>query len=296
MMKLYLACCLALLLPEATQAQQNPLVDASWLRQRMHEGDLVLFHIGRETDYNQEHIEGAIFLSSQDYTHDDEKAHIVFDLPADDTLKDLFEAKGLTNQKDVVIYTTESWIPLVTRLYFTLDYLGHGHKTYILDGGLVAWKNAQFETTKTVPKPQKGKFKIRPNRGLLADKKYVLNSIEDENTNIVDCRAQVFYNGIEPTHGARLGRVPTARTIPYTTLYENTEIGAYTFKPLEELSKIFESQALNRDKDLVLYCHIGMQLTVIYTAAKMLGYNRIKIYDGSFYEWGPDKSVPVEVD
>ena len=62
------------------------------------------------------------------------------------------------------------------------------------------------------------------------------------------------------------------------------------------MTTIFEGQGLKKNRSVVLYCHIGMQLTVIYTAAKMLGYEDIRIYDGSFHEWGPDETLPIEVD
>jgi len=282
------------LLPSAISAQESRLVDAEWLQKRMGKGNLVIFHIGREEDYQKEHIDGAIYLAPSEYTYDDDVR--VFDLPTDEVLKDLFESKGVSNNKDVVIYTPKNWIPLVTRLYFTLDYLGHGSKTYILDGGLVAWKAIDGDVSERAPELVKRSFDIKPNINLLADKQEVLASIEDENVDIVDCRAQVYYTAIEATHGARKGRVPGAKTIPYTTLYQETDIGAYKFKTLDEIAEIFESQKLKKNQDIVLYCHIGMQLTVVYTAAKLLGYEKVKMYDGSFREWGPDETLPIEID
>ncbi|MEP5614156.1 MAG: rhodanese-like domain-containing protein, partial [Cyclobacteriaceae bacterium] len=71
---------------------------------------------------------------------------------------------------------------------------------------------------------------------------------------------------------------------------------AYKFKALDEIEGIFEGQKLKKDQNIVLYCHIGMQLTVVYTAAKLLGYENVKMYDGSFREWGPDETLPIEVD
>ncbi|MEQ9383439.1 MAG: rhodanese-like domain-containing protein [Imperialibacter sp.] len=272
----------------------NILVDANWLKNRMKQNDLVILHIGMEENYKKEHIPGAVFIAGDEYTVDNDPH--VFDLPPDATLKNTLESKGVSSSTDVVIYTGENWIPMVTRLYFTFDYLGHASKTYVLNGGLTAWKDGGGALSSETPSRAKGIFSIKPNPGLVADQVYVLKSIKDANTNIVDCRAAVFYNGIEPTHGARKGRIPGAKTIPYTSLYEKTSTGAYEFKSLEDLGAIFTAQGLSKDKQLVLYCHIGMQLTVVYTSAKLLGYTDIKIYDGSFHEWGPNEKLPIEID
>ncbi|WP_370087213.1 sulfurtransferase [Ekhidna sp.] len=297
MQKLKLLILFSLLIPCLGVAQKSSiLVGPEWLDKRMQNENLVIFHIGKEEDFKEEHIPGAIYLSSRDYTIGTEDRSIVFDLPTDEDLKALFEKNGLTNETDVVIYTPANWIPLVTRLYFTLDYLGHGHKTYILDGGIVAWKNGGRAISTDVISPKKGVFKISPNKALLADEDYMLASIENTGNTIVDCRSEVYYKGIEPTHGARPGRIPTAKNIPYTSLYEPSDIGAYQFKSLEELETIFKAQGLSKDEPLVLYCHIGMQLTVVYTTAKLLGYKDVRMYDGSFHEWGPNENLPIELD
>lgn len=294
MQKLKLIALPLFFLAQAAHAQRNPLVDAQWLKNRLPAGKLVVFHISQEENYKNEHIPGAVFISPSEYTVDDDPR--VFDLPEETALKSLLESNGVGNDTDVVIYTGENWIPLVTRLYFTLDYLGHAGKTYILDGGLAAWKAAGGAVSQEIPKPAKAVFQPKPNPELLVSGDQVKASIDKAGTSIVDCRAPVFYQGIEPTHGARKGRVPGAKNIPYNTLYDNAGSGAYKFKSAEQLAEIFEGQGLSKDKELVLYCHIGMQLTVVYTAARMLGYENVKIYDGSFHEWGPDESLPIELD
>lgn len=289
-----IGCLLFLFAGELTAQNRDRLVSPEWLEKRMKEGNLVIFHIGRAPDYQEAHIPGAVFISSQEYTIDDDVR--VFDLPEKAALQSLFEKKGLTNDHMVVIYTAENWIPLVTRLYFTLDYLGHGAKTFILDGGMKEWQSKGGPLTSEVPEVTPGNFQITPDDNLLADRAYVRSALENDAIDIVDCRSAVYYTGIEPTRGARNGRMPGAKTIPYTSLYEASDSGAYKFIDTDRMRKIFLAQGLSPDRELVLYCHIGMQLTVVYTTAQILGYQNIKIYDGSFHEWGPDESLPVELD
>lgn len=284
-------------LPVCLMAQKpNILVDSDWLSERLDKSNVVVLHIGTQEDFNKEHIPGALFVSPGDYTYDDRENNIVFDRPEDDVLKTYFESLGIENDTEVVIYTPVNWIPLVTRLYFTFDYVGHGDKTYILDGGLVAWKASGGKVSKEEREPVKSVFQITPFKSLLADTKYMQSSIENNGNTIIDCRSEVYYKGINPTHGARLGRIPNSKNIPYTSLYEASDIGAYTFKSMDDLQMIFENQGLDKSEPLVLYCHIGMQLTVVYTAAKMLGFEDVKMYDPSFNVWGKDDSLPVEGD
>ncbi len=279
----------------ALPAQQaDILVSTDWLKSHLNDKNLVIFHIGSENVYEAEHIPGAVYFSPDEYTFED--ARHVFDLPSDQALKTLMESKGLSSTSNIVIYDAENWLRLATRLYLTLDYLGYASQTHLLEGGLPTWKAAGGQVSTKLPAPTKGNFAIKPNAALLADKAYVLKSISDAKNDIVDCRASVFYTGIEATHGARNGRVPGAKTIPFTSMYEKNSAGAYQFKSLADLDAIFKEQGLSKDSELVLYCHIGMQMTVVYTAAKLLGYKNVKVYDGSFIEWGPDKTLPIEID
>lgn len=276
--------------------QTGMLITTDWLKTRMEQKNLVIFHVGREADYQKEHIEGAILLDPETYTYEDD-THI-FDLPTDAALNELFETKGLTNKDEVVIYTSANWIPLVTRLYFTLDYLGHGDKTFILNGGLLEWKAEGEQVVTEIPTLKRSTFTIKPNRSLLADTEYVSKHLKNSNTTIVDCRAAAYYTGIdinEHHSGGRKGHIAGASNIPYTSLYEKAESGAIKIMDANKIKEIFAAQGVENNKDLILYCHIGMQMTVVYTAAKILGYKNVSVYDGSFHEWGPT-NLPVELE
>ena len=283
-------------LQEQIAAQSGILVNTDWLKTRMQQKNLVIYHVGRESDYQAEHIDGAIFMDVDKFTYEDD-TH-VFDLPSDRALQDLFENTGLTSNDDVVIYTPSNWIPIMTRLYFTMNYIGHGDRTYILNGGLLEWKAKGEAVTTAIPEHKKSTFTIKPDKNLVADTRYVAEHLKDPNTSIVDCRAEVYYTGIdinEHHSGGRKGHIAGAKNIPYTKLYEKTSSGAFKIIDSEEMKELFEAQGVQKNKELILYCHIGMQLTVVYTAAKVLGFKNIRVYDGSFHEYGPS-SHPVELD
>lgn len=272
------------------------LVNSDWLKERINTKNLVIFHIGKEEDYLKEHIPGARFIDWQEYTFNDDTHD--FDLPTVKELQNMLESKGLSDGDTVVIYTGESWISLMTRLYFTLDYLGYGDHTFMLNGGLVKWKENGGDVTSEVVDIRKGNFTPHPQKQLIASKEYVLKNLNKSHVNIVDGRATVFYEGIEAGNGgkSRKGHIPGAKSIPFTSLSEPGGEGYYQFKSVDDIQKIFDEQGVKKQDQLLLYCHIGMQLTTVYAAAKMLGFKNIKVYDGSFYEWGPDESLPIALE
>ena len=273
-------------------AQNDILVNAKWLEKNINDDNLVIFYVGSQRAYNKGHIPGAIRLPSSRFTYDGNGK--MYDLPTVEKLKQVFESRGVSNNSKIVLYT--SYIPSMTRLFFTLDYLGLGKNTHILDGGLVSWKANGGKLSTEAPTIKKGTLKIKGNDKVLAKKNDLLKIISNKSKNIVDCRATSFYKGIQVNRmqGGRKGHLPGAKTIPFTSLWKRSSNGATVFKSKNELAKIFESQGLSKNKGIVLYCHIGFQLTVVYTAAKILGYKDVRVYDGSMHEWGPDKSLPLE--
>lgn len=277
----------------SAQERNSILVSPEWLMERINDENLVIFDIDNEKGYKKGHIPEAQLLLWKEYTFGDE-THI-FDLPDDQQLKELFENKGVNNESTIVLYVQDNLIPMMTRVYFTLDYLGLSSNTYLLDGGLVQWRASGGETTKDVPGIKKASLNINPNRKLLAGVSYVKENLDEQNVNIVDARASVYFQGIEAGNGgkSRKGHILNAKTVPYTSLFRKAENGAFVFIPLDEMQTIFNAQNLEKDKQIILYCHIGMQLTTVYTAAKMLGYSNLKVYDESFYEWGPNEALPV---
>lgn len=298
MKKTYLSILLLLMVSQYgfSQKQNNLLVTPEWLSERINDDNIVVFHVDNEKSYKEEHIKGARFISWKDYTYDDD-SH-VFDLPSDDALKTMFENKGINNGDKIVLYVSGHMIPMMSRVFLTLDYLGYGDNTYLLDGGLPLWKAMGGETNSEIPDVTKGTFTIKPNKSLFTNVDYVRSKLNDPGVNIIDGRAPVYYQGIDAGNGgkSRKGHVPGAKTIPYTSLYEKNINGSFTFLSQIELEQLFKNQNLEDDKQIILYCHIGMQLSAVYVAAKMLGYKDIKVYDGSFYEWGPDDSLPIELE
>ena len=117
-------------------AKPELVVSTQWLADHLSDPHLVIVHIAHdESDYRQAHIPGARYLAMDKFTdHNPPGTEL---LPPDQLKKNL-EDIGISDESRVVYYAPD-WDPMATRLFFTLDYLGHGDQAALLDGGLDQW-------------------------------------------------------------------------------------------------------------------------------------------------------------
>lgn len=280
-------------------SQQPAIVTPSWLAAQMEGDNFKIIHVGSEKDYDEGHLPGAQYMNAQSfvYTEGHGPKQQMYDLPELSTLQALLRSHGIEANSKLLLYPGGTSHLAVTRLLFTFHYLGFGGRVSILSGGKPAWVAAGFPMSREVPDITPSKLKLNPDQSLLVNKAQVVEALESE-IRIVDCRAKAYYTGVDinEMHGKRPGHMPGAKSIPYTDLFERSDQGYYQFVSLEQIGKLFEQQGLKKDDDIILYCHIGLQLTSVFTAAQDLGYTNVKVYDGSFHEYGPDTSLPVTTD
>ena len=275
--------CATSLPPEAPMT-----VSAEWLSKNISDPKLVLLHVGPNNDFAAAHIPGAQYLSMSDISLTREESDLSLQLPPAERLKVTFEKFGVSNDSRIVLYWDKEWVSPTTRVYFTLDYMGLGGNTSILDGGLPAWTAAGNKTTKDVAAAKPGSLKIAPRDEIVAQAAWVNENLNNASVKIIDARDTVFYTGANAGNQPRAGRIKGAKNIPFGTVFEQGKI-----IPLEDLRKKFTDAGVKPYDTVVTYCHIGQQGTVDYFAAKLLGY-KVKLYDGSYQEWSRLSQYPVE--
>ncbi len=279
----------------AIQAQAQyltPFVSVDWLKENLDREDLVILHVGPEKEYYEKHIPGAQLVQRNDYVFSSEDESSVYDLPTAEELTSFMESKGVTNGDTIILYVGTTWVTPTTRLYYTFDYLGYTGDVFILDGGLTLWEHEGGEISSGSPSEVDGSLTPRVNSELVVSIDYVKENLGNTAIQIVDARASAFYEGVRESMGAS-GHIPGAKTIPYSSLLNEGPNGSYVIKTKEQLQEIFDGQELDRDKPVIVYCHIGQQATLVYTAAKMLGYKPV-LFDGSFHAWSHGESNPTE--
>ena len=267
--------------------RSSMIVSTEWLAKHVNDKSLVLLHVGEKAEYDTAHIPGAQFIQTSDISTPRGQG-LDLQLPPVDQLKATFEKFGVTKNSRIVIYFGKDWVTPTARVYFTLDYLGFGDRTSILDGGLPAWVAQQRPVTSLVIVPKPGRFTPRPNPALVVDAAWVKANLGKPGVAILDARDARFYTGAEAGRMPRAGRIPSAKSIPFSSLIENGKL-----KSEDALRALFTNAGVTPRDSVATYCHIGQQASLLYFVARYLGYDA-HLYDGSFQDWSNRSDLPVE--
>ena len=272
-------------------AQREPmLVTVDWLADHLKDPSLVLLQIGEKKDFDRGHIPGAQFLEYENIsTPHNHGVTLMLELPPVEQLVSVFERLGVSNRSHIILYFGTNWVSPTTRVYWTLDYLGIGDRTSILNGGLVAWEATHHSVTTEIKQPAKGSITQAPRKEIVADADWVNGHLNKPGVTVIDARTHEFYNGSQSDGNPRSGHIPGAANLSYLDVVDQDN---NKFKSPDALKELFRTAGLKPGNLMVSYCHIGQRATVLYFTAKMLGYDA-KMYDGSWEDWSHRKDLPI---
>lgn len=264
------------------------LVSAEWLRTHTADPGVVILHVGSDpAEYERGHLPGARFLRLGAIVA--ERDGNINELPPVAQLDSVFESVGVSDGARVVLYGA----PLsAARAFFTLDYLGHGERTALLDGGLAGWTSAGLPISTEAPRPARGSFTPRPAPARVVDADWVRDRLDDGSVSFVDARPEAQYTGAEPGDGVqRAGHIPGAGNVFWERMLVSTAQPA--LRDPESLRAMLGAAGVEPGDTVVTYCRTGMQSSFAYFVARYLGYET-KMYDGSFLDWSRRAELPVE--
>jgi thiosulfate/3-mercaptopyruvate sulfurtransferase len=270
------------------KVQESLIVSTEWLAAHLNDDSLVLLQVGEKDEYLAGHIPGARFIALADISTP-RGSGLALELPPVTQLETAFEKLGVTDKSRIVVYFGKDWVSPTARVFFTLDYLGLGDRTSILDGGLPAWRAAGKSVNTVVTEPKPGHFTPRLKTQLVVDAAWVSANLNKPGVMILDARAPKFYTGAEAGSMPRAGHIPKARNIPFSSLVEDSN----KFKSAAALRELFTTAGVKPGDSLTTYCHIGQQASLLYFAARYLGFEA-HLYDGSFEDWSHRPELPVE--
>ena len=272
------------------------LVSTDWVAEHRTDPDVRIVESNEDPLlYPSGHIPGAVQV---DWTTDLNDP-LRRDYLHRDGFESLMSRIGVTPDTTVVFYGDKNnWWACYAFWVFQL----FGHKNArVMDGGRLKWEKESRDMTREVPQYEPTRYTApeRNDHAVRAFRDEVMSHIKS-NKPLVDVRSPQEYSGEllhmpnYPQEGAlRGGHIPGAKNVPWSQAV-NTEDG--TFKSAEELRQIYEhNQGLSPEDDVIAYCRIGERSShTWFVLTYLLGYPKVRNYDGSWTEWGNLVNVPIE--
>jgi thiosulfate/3-mercaptopyruvate sulfurtransferase len=271
----------------AAQTPSSPLVvSTSWLAAHVSDPSVVVLHVVHDSaDFRAGHIPGAreLWYSAITVTRDS----VGTELPEPAQLQRAFERVGVSDNSHVVIYAGGGMAPMASRVFLSLDYIGHG-RTSLLDGGLARWRAEGRSVSTDAPTIAAGHLSPRP-RTVSVDANWVNAHTGKSGYAFIDTRTDPEYVGTGERGGLpSKGHIAGARQLQWEQLFANSDSGIF----LDSASIASRYAARSAPGDtLITYCLVGYRASMTYFGARLLGLP-VRIYDGSYQDWAR-RALPV---
>jgi len=272
---------------------KDVLVTADWARAHLDDPSVRFVEVDVDTTaYAQSHLPGAVSWSWTSQLSDGLRR----DIATREEFSALLSASGIGADTTIVLYgDNNNWF--AAWAYWQLKLYGHD-RLKLLNGGRRYWLDNNLPlSTETPSYPETGYRLAEADFTLRAFRDDILPRLGDPGLALVDVRSPAEFNGevIAPpgmTETAqRAGHIPGAASIPWAqTVREDG-----TFKSAEDLEALYASKGIHADQDVIAYCRIGERSSHSwFVLHELLGFQRVRNYDGSWTEWGSLIGVPIE--
>jgi len=244
---------------------------------------------GREK-YENIHITNSNFMDLH-LDLSDQTSPYRFTLPKLEILAEKFKRLGVGDDLHIILYSRNGaqWS---ARLWWMLRSVGIDNVS-ILDGGFNEWEKSGLPTSQKILTYPPADFVFTPRENIFVNKQVVIDAIDNPDTIILNSLTADIHKGQNPRYG-RPGRIPKSKNIPFHELLDSK---TGRFKPIEELTKIFEINKITKDKNIVNYCGGGIAASLEAFVLYQLGFENVVIYDNSLHEWAAiDQTLPMEND
>ncbi|HEX2196208.1 MAG TPA: sulfurtransferase [Actinomycetota bacterium] len=274
-------------------ANPNALVDTDWVESHVDDPGVAIVEVDEDvTAYEKGHIPNAISIDWENELHDVPRREFI----SAERLAKLLGEKGIGSDQTIVLYSgNNNWF--ASYAYWLFKYRGV-ENVKLLNGGRKKWELESRLLSQDVPARTPATFQIgseRPELRIFRDE--VVRRVQEGGA-WVDVRSPEEFRGelLAPPHlpqeQAQVpGHIPGAANVTWSkTVNEDG-----TFKTVEELRELYETEGITPDKDVVTYCRIGERSSHSwFVLRELLGFEDVKNYDGSWTEYGSLVGVPIE--
>lgn len=257
------------------------VVDASWY--------LPAQNRDAKAEYDTGHIPRAVF-----FDHDlvvEPGSSLPHTLPRPKVFATFAGSMGISADDTIVVYDGPGFFS-APRAWWMFRAMG-ATKVYVLEGGIDGWKKGGGLVTARPTKTAPCLFKVDFDAAKVASLAEMRAFVESADRQIADARPPGRFSGEdgEPRPGVRGGHMPGAYNVPALSLSRDGRL-----LPADELRAAFTQAGIDLDRPVVTSCGSGVTAAVLVLALETLGHRDVKLYDGSWTEWGSSTDTPVVKD
>jgi thiosulfate/3-mercaptopyruvate sulfurtransferase len=281
------------------------LVDTQWVEEHLDDKNVLIAEVDYDAkaNYDLGHVPGSVLIAWKEDINDPLTRNIL-------TLHEyvqLLQRIGVNNDTTLVLYGDfNNWFAAFA--FWVFKYYRY-KDVRLLNGGRKKWLQEDRPVTKDIPQYPPGNYRVLADessyepdnsiRVFLDETKNALVSRRKFQIGLVDVRSPKEFSGEilappeYPTeHAQRGGHIPSAINIPWAQVVNDSD---GTFKSIDQLKQLYESNGITQDKEIITYCRIGERSSHTWFVLKyLLGYPDVKNYDGSWTEWGNMIANPIE--
>ncbi|OEF96703.1 sulfurtransferase [Desulfuribacillus alkaliarsenatis] len=274
---------------ESTAVATDYLVNVAWLMENLDQNLLIIDARG-DDPYENGHIPGSIPVRWQQFSTmeggpGDENWGTLLDA---NSLSEHLSSIGVNNEQKIIIYADPNGWGEDGRILWMLRMAGV-ENSRILDGGWPAWVSENGEVSKAASVAIVSDIEVSDlNYDTFATTDWLYENLET--AVIIDTRNPKEYEGATDFGEARGGHIPNAINIPFKEFLNNDG----TIKSIPEIQTLMSNNNISTSDQIVTYCTAGIRSAHMTMVLKMAGYENVKNYDASIYEWAGNESLPLE--
>ncbi len=251
--------------------------------------DTRLIDAADPASYRRAHIPGAVNIHYLDLAKLEERRKNGQPLSNAEAEK-IFGDAGIDANAQVVVYDDGTG-PAASGVWFALDFFGHKN-VKVLNGGFRKWLKEGRPVTQDAPTVEKKRFIARPAPDKIVTREWVRKNLRNKDVVFVDTRSFNEFIGADLRPGiSRGGHLPGAVHLEWSRLSDSLN----TYKPAQDIEKALAQRGITKDTRVVSYCGTGLgRSTSVALAMKLIGYDKVVEYTGSWEEWSADPRLPLE--